>query len=86
MEHKRPFQSILFPTDFSEASSNTAPYVREAAIATGARVSLLHVVPWLAAWYGQAEIHPVLAGDALLQQAGHDAARQLQAFRRMYFL
>jgi nucleotide-binding universal stress UspA family protein len=40
----RPFQNILFPTDFSEASMRALPYVEAIARRYDSKVSLAHVV------------------------------------------
>jgi nucleotide-binding universal stress UspA family protein len=80
----KAFRTILFPVDFSEASRLTAPHVGEMAKQTGARVVLLHVVPWLAAWYGQTELRPVVAGDSDLRRLEEQGAVSLEAFREEY--
>jgi nucleotide-binding universal stress UspA family protein len=57
------FTSILFPVDFSPMSTATVPHVRGLAQMTGAKVTLLHVVPWLSAWYGTTELLSPIPGD-----------------------
>jgi nucleotide-binding universal stress UspA family protein len=85
MANGAAFESILFPVDFSHMSEVTASYVRGLAQLTRAKVTLLHVVPWLSAWYGTAELRPAIAGDLRL----HDLERQqkiaLEAFQQKHF-
>jgi nucleotide-binding universal stress UspA family protein len=52
---------------------------------TGAEVTLLHVVPWLSAWYGTTEIHPTLLGDQILRNLEAEQAVRLKKFREQYF-
>lgn len=85
MEKTDAFHSILFPVDFSESSATTAIHVRSFAELTGARVKLLHVIPWLSAWYGQSELRPQVLGDSILQRLEQDSAVTLETFREKYF-
>ena len=87
MAQKPAFQTILFPVDFSKMSEVTVPYVRGLAELTGATVTLLHVVPWLSAWYGTCatEIHPAIAGDQVLRGLEAEQAVRLERFREQYF-
>lgn len=82
MERNGAFHSILFPVDFSGASATTAQHVCALADLTGATVMLLHVVPWLSAWYGQSELRPVIAGDELLQKLEDSTTVALEKFRK----
>ncbi len=79
------FTSILFPVDFSPMNNVTAPYVRDLAVATGASVTLLHVVPWLSGWYGAAELRPAVGGDQTLQDLHNRQMLALEMFRERYF-
>ena len=79
------FNSILFPVDFSEMSAATAPHVRGLAELTGATVTLLHVVPWLSAWYGTTEIRSAVAGDHDLRNLEKQQTIALERFREKYF-
>ncbi|MBV8550614.1 MAG: universal stress protein [Acidobacteriaceae bacterium] len=86
MAQKPAFQSILFPVDFSEMSKMTAPHVRGLAQLTGATVTLLHVIPWLSAWYGGAtEIRAAVPGDEGLRGLEADQAARLEKFRQEHF-
>ena len=87
MAQKPAFQTILFPVDFSKMSEMTAPHVRGLAQFSGATVTLLHVVPWLSAWYGagSTEIHPAIAGDQVLRGLEAEQAVRLERFREQYF-
>lgn len=58
-------QHILFPTDFSRSSEAAAPHVAGLARAAGAKVSLLHVVPFLTGWHGVSEQYFVVGSDVL---------------------
>jgi nucleotide-binding universal stress UspA family protein len=49
------FKHILVPVDFSEQSKLIRPHVLSMARSCGARITLLHVVPLPAVWYGGAE-------------------------------
>jgi nucleotide-binding universal stress UspA family protein len=49
------FKHILVPIDFSEQSKLIRPHVLSMARYCGARITLLHVVPLPAVWYGGAE-------------------------------
>jgi nucleotide-binding universal stress UspA family protein len=85
MKNTEAFRSILFPVDFSQASVDTAAHVRGMAQLTGAKVTLLHVIPWLSAWYGESELRPQVSGDTLLQRLEQDSAIALETFREIYF-
>lgn len=79
------FPSILFPVDFSESSVATASHVRGLAEQTGATITLLHVMPWLSAWYSETEIRPVLGTSEDLRRLEEEGAVALEAFRKKYF-
>lgn len=79
------FRSILFPVDFSEMSEASAPHVRGLAELTGATLTLLHVVPWLSAWYGTTEIRSAIAGDHDLRNLEKQQTIALERFREKYF-
>lgn len=85
MPHKPAFKSILFPVDFSKMSELTALQVHGLAQFTGAEITLLHVVPWLSAWYGTTEIHPTLLGDQILRNLEAEQTVRLEKFRERYF-
>lgn len=85
MANDGAFNSILFPLDFSQASEVAACHVRGMAKLTGAKVTLLHVVPWLSAWYGTEEIRPAIAGDRYLQDLERQQNIALQTFKEKYF-
>lgn len=85
MAYNGAFQSILFPVDFSEASASTALHVRGVAERTGARVTLLHVIPWLSAWYGETELRAAVPGDDALRNLADQSATALKMFRAKYF-
>jgi nucleotide-binding universal stress UspA family protein len=86
MTQKPPFQSILFPVDFSQMSDITAPHVRGLAQQTGATVTLLHVVPWLSGWYGATELRPPVMGDESLRELQDTDMLALEAFQKKHFL
>ncbi|MBV9035368.1 MAG: universal stress protein, partial [Acidobacteriaceae bacterium] len=79
------FTSILFPVDFSPATTATVPHVRGLAQWTGAKVTLLHVVPWLSAWYGATELLPPIPGDEGLRALEQGMALTLKAFHKQDF-
>src|SRR5438309_11098296 len=81
----KAFHSILFPVDFSQSSEATAPHVRYIAEQTGATVALLHVVPWLSAWYGVTELRPAVSGEPDPRRLEQEAEVALQLFREKYF-
>lgn len=81
----KAFHSILFPVDFSVSSEATAPHVRYVAERTGATVVLLHVIPWLSAWYGATELRPAILGDEDLRRLEEQAGLTLEIFREKYF-
>jgi len=81
----KAFQSILFPVDFSEASAQTAPHVLGLANQTGATVTLLHVIPWLAAWYGESELRSAVAGDPEMRNLEAHQTVALETFQRKHF-
>jgi nucleotide-binding universal stress UspA family protein len=85
MADRPAFQSILFPVDFSKMSEATAPHVRGLAQFTGAKVTLLHVVPWLSAWYSATEIHPAIPGDQGFRDLEAEQAARLEKFREGQF-
>jgi nucleotide-binding universal stress UspA family protein len=85
MPQQFAFQSILFPVNFSEMSEATAPHVRGVAQLTGAKVTLLHIVPWLSAWYSTTEIHPAIPGDQGLRDLEAEQATRLERFRKRHF-
>jgi nucleotide-binding universal stress UspA family protein len=85
MAQKPSFRSILFPVDFSKMSEATVPYVRGLAELTGARVTLLHVVPWLSGWYGETELRPPVIGDESLRGLHNRQTLALEMFREKYF-
>ena len=85
MIHEAAFKSILFPVDFSQISEITAPHVRALAQLTGASVTLLHVVPWLAAWYGSSEMLPQISGDQLLINLKRQTEAALAIFQKKHF-
>ena len=85
MTQKPAFESILFPVDFSKMSEATALQVQGMAHLTGATVTLLHVVPWLSAWYGATEIHPVVLGHQILRDLEAEQAVKLEKFRERHF-
>ncbi len=84
MKDNQAFHSILFPVDFSESSIETAAHVRGLAQLAGARVKLLHVIPWLSAWYGQSELRPQVPGDPILQHFAQEGADALETFRQKH--
>src|SRR3954470_23199868 len=79
------FRSIVFRVDFSQSSEPTAPHVRCIAEQTGATVVLLHVIPWLSAWYGVTELRPAIPGDSDLRKLEEQAEVGLEIFRGKYF-
>src|SRR5947209_5643442 len=81
----KAFHSILFPVDFSHSGEATAPHVRYMAEQTGATVMLLHVIPWLSAWYGVTELRPAISGDPALRRLQEQAELALEVFRETYF-
>lgn len=85
MPNDAAFKSILFPLDFSQSSEVAACHVRGLAKLTGANVTLLHVVPWLSAWYGTTEILPVIAGSGYLQDLERQQNIALKTFQEKYF-
>jgi len=85
MVQKPAYQSILFPVDFSKMSEITASHVHGFAQLTGANVTVLHVLPWLSAWYNTAEIHPAVTGDQGLRDLEAEQALRLEKFRARYF-
>jgi nucleotide-binding universal stress UspA family protein len=78
-------QSILFPVDFSRMSDATAPHARGLAEKTRATVDLLHVVPWLAAWYGMSEVRPIVSGSEVLRGFEEQGVKDLTTFREKWF-
>lgn len=62
---QQPFQiqQIVFPTDFSKSSESAAPHIAGLARAVNAKVSILHVVPWLSGWQGASEPYYVVSDD-----------------------
>jgi nucleotide-binding universal stress UspA family protein len=85
MASEKAFSSILFPVDFSEMSAAAAPHVRGLTELTGANVTLLHVVPWLSAWYGTSEIRSAIVGDAELRSLEEQQRLALERFRKEHF-
>jgi nucleotide-binding universal stress UspA family protein len=85
MQHKPAFRSILFPVDFSNMCEVAAPHVRGFAHLTGAKVTLLHVGPWLSAWYSSTEIHPAILGDQGLRDLELEQTIRLEKFRERHF-
>lgn len=85
MPNDAAFRSILFPLDFSQASEAAACHVRALAKLTGANMTLLHVVPWLSAWYGTTEIRPAIAGNGFLQDLERQQNIALTTFQAKYF-
>jgi nucleotide-binding universal stress UspA family protein len=85
MNSETAFRLILFPVDFSEASEAIAPHVRGMAELTGATVMLLHIVPWLSAWYGATELRPAVAGDPDFRNLEEQARVALEVFRKKHF-
>ncbi|MFL6446160.1 MAG: universal stress protein [Bryobacteraceae bacterium] len=81
----KAFHSILFPVDFSVSSEATAPHVRYIAEQSGATVVLLHVIPWLSAWYSVTELRPAILGDPDLRRLEEYAQVSLETFREKYF-
>jgi nucleotide-binding universal stress UspA family protein len=83
------FQSILFPVDFSESSTQTAPHVLGLANQTGASVTLLHVIPWLSAWYsawdGESELRSASSGDEEMRSLEARQKAALEIFQQKYF-
>jgi len=84
MRSPAAFKSILFPVDFSEMSALTAVHVRGVAQLTRATVTLIHVVPWLAAWCGTTELRPAVAGDEQLRDLERQQAIALAVFQKKY--
>jgi nucleotide-binding universal stress UspA family protein len=85
MEPSGTFRSILFPVDFSEACHAAAVHVRGFAELTGAHVTLLHVIPWLSAWYSHTELRAAVPGEAGLRGFEEAGVAALEAFRRKHF-
>src|SRR3982750_34858 len=85
MTQDAAFTSILFPVDFSPVSIATVPHVRGLAQLTGAKITLLHVVPWLSAWYGATELLPPIPGDEGLHALEREMASALEVFQKQHF-
>ncbi len=72
-----PIRTILFPTDFSEASQSVIPHVVGLADAIHARVCLLNVLPWPPVWHGVSEPLFVVSDAALVElEASRKASEQ----------
>src|SRR5690348_2608508 len=85
MATKPGFSTILIPVDFFKITEATAAQVCGLAQVTGAKVTLLHVVPWLSAWYSATEIHPAITGDQCLRALQSEQAVRLEKFRERHF-
>jgi nucleotide-binding universal stress UspA family protein len=85
LKRKKIFQSILFPVDFSPASKEAAPYVRNLAELTGGTVTLFHVVPWRSAWYGAADVQDDENSCERLRGIKRAQLCALAAFQDEYF-
>lgn len=60
---KKPFQHILFPTNLSELSHKTVPYVAMLAKKFGSRITVLHVLP-----QNKADVKPGSSGEKPLAE------------------
>ncbi|HEY3453875.1 MAG TPA: universal stress protein [Bryobacteraceae bacterium] len=85
MAQSSAFQSILFPVDFSKMTEVTAPYVRGLAEYTGATVTLLHVIPSLAGWYGARELRSSTIADERLHALHNRQKLALEMFGKKHF-
>jgi nucleotide-binding universal stress UspA family protein len=79
------FQSLLFPVDFSKMSEVMAPQVRGLAEYMGASVTLLHVIPWLAGWYGAPELRSSMLADERLRSLHNRQKLALEMFVKKHF-
>lgn len=85
MNCSKAFRSILFPVDFSEMSNVTASHVKGVTEATGAELTLLHVIPWLSAWYGVTELRPAVPGDPDFRDMQEKGSAALEKFQKKHF-
>jgi nucleotide-binding universal stress UspA family protein len=82
---------VLFPTDFSRSSQSAAPHVAGLARSVNAKVSILHVVPWLSGWHGASEPHYVISDDVQRklqnnqETAEAECLKMLNAVKKKYF-
>ncbi len=86
------FRNILYPTDFSKPSEAIAGHVAGLAKASGGRVCLFSVVPYLIDFHGASESHyaPASEGGIITLETTRksleiECRQQLETLRKRYF-